>query len=242
MSDGKQSRRTVLKGSAASWGLNILSRRAVAADPPPTPWKPHSILASALYGSASLAEVLPEVSKTGANMIDLWPPPHGSQRLEIDSLGETRVKQLLNAHGVRLGSIACYGLGPFNVANEFQMVRRIAGSGVTLVTGAPGKGGAIGNELKAQIRDFLRKLAPSVAVAEATGGILSIENHTNSMIASPDSIRWVGEIFMHPVPRGVPILESLPAITAEINRARAYLESLLGEETTAHHLREGSVP
>jgi hypothetical protein len=35
------------------------------------------------------------------------------------------------------------------------------------------------------------------------------------------------EIFMHPVPRGIPILETAAAVTAEINRSRAYLEKLL---------------
>ncbi|KAA5543654.1 sugar phosphate isomerase/epimerase [Roseiconus nitratireducens] len=34
------------------------------------------------------------------------------------------------------------------------------------------------------------------------------------------------EIFMHPVPRGVPILDSTAAVTEEINRGRRYLESL----------------
>lgn len=33
-------------------------------------------------------------------------------------------------------------------------------------------------------------------------------------------------IFMHPVPRGIPILEPTAAVTEEINRARSYLESL----------------
>lgn len=35
------------------------------------------------------------------------------------------------------------------------------------------------------------------------------------------------EIFMHPVPRGIPILETAAAVTVEINRSRAYLESLV---------------
>ena len=37
------------------------------------------------------------------------------------------------------------------------------------------------------------------------------------------------EIFMHPVPRGVPILESSSAVTTEINRARDYINSCLKE-------------
>ncbi|HIG31754.1 MAG TPA: sugar phosphate isomerase/epimerase [Verrucomicrobiales bacterium] len=35
------------------------------------------------------------------------------------------------------------------------------------------------------------------------------------------------EIFMHPVPRGIPILPTAEETTAEINRGRAYLEKLL---------------
>ena len=312
MSNGRLSRRAVLGGAAATAGLRVIGSRTAAADAPAIRWQPRYILASAMYGSATLPEILPEVARTGADIIDLWPPPHGTQRQEIDTLGEERVKQLLAEHGVKLGSIACYKLGPFNLADEFRMAARIAGPGVILVTGAPGKGDATGDDLKAQIRDFLVKLAPSVAVAEETGGVIAIENHSNSMIVSPDSIRWFGElatsdrvgvalaphhlpqdgalmgalardlgpklkfvyaqqhgkgskdklpkddellqmpgrgpldfgplmrqlaamhyagpleIFMHPVPRGVPILEPLPAITAEINRARAYLEGLLG--------------
>jgi hypothetical protein len=42
-------------------------------------------------------------------------------------------------------------------------------------------------------------------------------------------MRFAGpiEIFMHPVPRGVPILPSVAEITTEINRARAHLEGLV---------------
>jgi sugar phosphate isomerase/epimerase len=35
------------------------------------------------------------------------------------------------------------------------------------------------------------------------------------------------EIFMHPVPRGIPILETAAQVTAEINRSRLYLERCL---------------
>lgn len=35
------------------------------------------------------------------------------------------------------------------------------------------------------------------------------------------------EIFMHPVPRGIPILETASDVTREINRSRKYLEGLL---------------
>jgi sugar phosphate isomerase/epimerase len=38
-----------------------------------------------------------------------------------------------------------------------------------------------------------------------------------------DYTGWT-EIFMHPVPRGIPILETTTAVTTEINRSRTYLE------------------
>lgn len=42
-------------------------------------------------------------------------------------------------------------------------------------------------------------------------------------------VKYTGwtEIFMHPVPRGIPILSSTEAVTAEINRSRTYLEKKL---------------
>jgi sugar phosphate isomerase/epimerase len=42
-------------------------------------------------------------------------------------------------------------------------------------------------------------------------------------------IRYAGyvEIFMHPVPRGIPILPTAPEITAAINKSRAYVENCL---------------
>ena len=37
------------------------------------------------------------------------------------------------------------------------------------------------------------------------------------------------EIFMHPVPRGVPILPTAKEISAAINKSRAYIEACLSE-------------
>ena len=35
------------------------------------------------------------------------------------------------------------------------------------------------------------------------------------------------EIFMHPVPRGIPILDTTAKVTEEINRARSHISSLI---------------
>lgn len=41
------------------------------------------------------------------------------------------------------------------------------------------------------------------------------------------------EIFMHPTPRGIPILPTAPEVTAAINKSRAYLESCVKELSLA---------
>jgi len=49
------------------------------------------------------------------------------------------------------------------------------------------------------------------------------------LLTALKDIRYEGwtEIFMHPVPRGIPILETAEQVTAEIVRSKTYLESLL---------------
>ena len=49
------------------------------------------------------------------------------------------------------------------------------------------------------------------------------------LVSALKKINYQGwtEIFMHPVPRGIPILEQTEAVTVEINRSRRYLEGLL---------------
>jgi sugar phosphate isomerase/epimerase len=50
------------------------------------------------------------------------------------------------------------------------------------------------------------------------------------LFAALQDIKYQGwtEIFMHPVPRGIPILETTAEVTAEINRSREYITKCLG--------------
>ena len=49
------------------------------------------------------------------------------------------------------------------------------------------------------------------------------------LLAALEKIEYSGwtEIFMHPVPRGIPILDTAAEVTAEIQRAQKYLEELV---------------
>jgi sugar phosphate isomerase/epimerase len=262
-----------------------------------------------MYGCADVAEILPEVKKIGAGAIDIWPQRHGNQREQLDELGEEKFARLLKEHGVALGCITQYKLGPFALQDEMRLAARLGCK--TIVTGAKGPRGLRGAELKAGVRGFLEKMKPHLAVAEETGVTVAIENHGNNLIESPDSLKWLAElrpsknlaialapyhlpqdeellsrlirelggcvavfyawqhgmgcmtklpkeqellqmpgrgeldftpllaalrdidyrgwteIFMHPVPRGIPILPTTREVTDEINRSRRYLVDCL---------------
>jgi len=273
----------------------------------PTPgFRLNYILASPMYGTTPLAEVLPEVKKTGATHIDIWPRQHANHREQVAEIGLDQFAEMLHEHGVGLGMITRYDLGPYGLQDEMRVLKKLGGR--VIVTGARNADGAT---LRDRVQAFVEKLRPHVALAEELGVAIGIENHANSLINEPDSLRYFAEfapskhlgialapyhlpqdeqviagliadlgehlvhfqgwqhglgcmkklpkdqellqmpgrgpldftpllralkqlnyqgfteIFMHPVPRGIPILESTAAVTGEINRARAYLEKCL---------------
>jgi sugar phosphate isomerase/epimerase len=269
------------------------------------------ILASSLYGKTKLQEILPEVRKTGAEHIDIWPLHHADQREQVEAMGHERFAALLEKNGIRLGMITRYDLGPFRLKEEMQVLRELGGS--LLIAGSRGPRDLKGPELKRAVRKFVEEMKPHVEAAAKLQVRIGIENHSNALIQSPDSLRHLAElapsphlgvalapyhlpqdpallarlienlgpglihfyawqygkgcmkklpkpeeleqlpgrgqldfkpllaalkrinyrgwteIFMHPVPRGIPILESTRKVTEEINRSRNYLEACLRE-------------
>jgi len=255
------------------------------------------VLASCLYGKTRLEEILPEVKKTGARGIDLWPLRHADQREQVEAMGHERFGELLDEHGVGLAMTTRFDLGPLKLQDEMRFVRRFGGE--LILTGfVPDRAGA---------ERFVERLAPHVEAAEELGVTLAIENHG----CEPDAIRhfaglvrsprlgvalapyWLPqepasiarliedlgpklalfyawqhgqgcmkpmpvqeqllqmpgrgpldfrpilgalrkidyrgpvEIFMHPVPRGIPVRKSISLVTEEVNRARTYLGECL---------------
>ena len=272
------------------------------------PFELNYILASCMYGTLPLAEIVPEVKKIGSERIDIWPRVHGNQREQVESMGNVAFADLLATHGVGLGVLTRFDLGPFGLAEEMAFAQEFGAS--LIVTGSEGPKDLTGEELRAAVTNFAEGLKPHIAAAEKHGITISIENHGSALIESPDSMRWLieftdsphlgialapyhlpddaalvaqliedlgqglalfyawqhgmgcheklpkeqelmqmpgrgtldfapllsalkkinytgwTEIFMHPVPRGIPILDSTADVTDEINRARHYLDQL----------------
>ena len=271
-----------------------------------TPFELNYILASCMYGTTSLAEIVPEVEKIGSEKIDIWPRVHGDQREQVESMGNEAFAALLADHGAGLGVSTRFDLGPFGLADEMAFCEEFGAS--LIVTGSKGPKDLAGEELRAAVAEFAEGLKPHIATAEQHGITISIENHSSALIESPDSMRWLieftdsphlgialapyhlpddaelvaqlitdlgpglalfyawqhgmgcheklpkeqelmqlpgrgtldfapilsalkkinfsgwTEIFMHPVPRGIPILDTTAEVTDEINRARHHLD------------------
>jgi sugar phosphate isomerase/epimerase len=309
MSDTQFTRRQFNSGLASTLTATAIGSWGNAADPPS--FRLQYIVASCMYGQAPLAEILPEVSKTGADHIEIWAAPHGNQREQIDEIGPAAFRELLQQNHVKLGSFTCFKYGIFDMQGEMQFVKDLGGD--LVICNSRGPKDLTGDELRTEVRMFADQLRPHVEHAEQVGVTIGVENHSGGLISSPDSQRWLldlipshrlgialapyhlpqdatsigrlitdlgerlvhfqawehgmgcmtklpkeqellqlphrgpldwrpilaalkkihyagrTEIFMHPFPRGIPILESTPQVTAEINAAREFLEQRLGE-------------
>jgi len=266
-----------------------------------------------MYGKLPLSEILPEVRKTGARHIDIWPEHHANQREQIQTMGHEQFVIMLKQYQVELGMITRYDLGPFDLQDEIRIVERLGGSMV--ISGSSGPRNLKGQTLKTAVRGFVEKMKPHVEAAERAGVVIGIENHANSLIDLPDAIQWFAEfspsrflgialapyhlpqnpgliadlivnlgeklihfyawqhghgchkklpkeqelmqmpgrgdldfvpiltalkkinytgwteVFMHPVPRGIPIMPTAGEVTDQINQAQNYLEKCLSKNT-----------
>ncbi len=270
------------------------------------------VLSSAMYGDMPLDRVLAEVAVTGCESIDIWRKVHATHREQIDEMGEAAFQALLKKHDTKMSVSTCYPLGPFKQDEEMRWVKKNGGTMTVCGSGGMGEKDPVGDEAKRQVQAFFEKLKPHYELAEELGVTMAIENHKNSMLSSPDSIRYfiefnpsenvgiafaphhlhdaideipklirecgkenlpffyfqeyhpsskkkmakeeelkqmpgfgsldyvpilealrevkfegLSEIFMHPMPRGIPMLDTAEEISAAINQSRAYLTKCL---------------
>ena len=92
------------------------------------PFRLRYVLSSAMYGYAPLAEVLPEVAKTGSESLDIWCKVHGDQREQAAALGDVAFAALLKQHGVKVGVSTRYPLGPLKLQDEMAWVKQHGGT------------------------------------------------------------------------------------------------------------------
>lgn len=272
------------------------------------------VLSSAMYGDMPVDTVLGEVKKAGCESVDIWRKIHATHREQIEEMGDEAFQALLKKHEIPLAVSTCYPLGPFKQDDELRWVKKNGGVMTVCGTGSMGEKNPQGAEAKKQVQAFFEKLKPHYELAGELGITMALENHGNSMLSHPDSIRYfielnpsknvgiafaphhlhdhieeipklireigneqlpfiyfqeyhpsskatmpkeeelkqlpgfgsldyvpivaalreikfsgLAEIFMHPTPRGLPVLPTAPEITAVINKSRAYLDECLAK-------------
>lgn len=144
-----------------------------------------------MYGDTALATVLEQCAKLKTQHLDVWPRRHGTQREQLDELGKAKVIQMLEKHEVEISSITRFDLGAFGLRDEFKVARSYEAG--LVVTGAGGPKGLTGQESKRAIQAFAEKLKPELDIASAESVTLTLENHSNTLLCEPDSIRWLME-------------------------------------------------
>ena len=167
-------------------------------------------ISSSMYGTFPIKIILSEAKKLKISTIDIWPRVHGDQREQIEKMGHNNFSQLLKLNNIKLGSITRYDLGPFNLQNEMKICSKLGGD--LLVCGGKGPKGLSGTELKSAIKSFADKIKPHISAAENIGIKIGIENHSNNLINTPDSLKW--------------LLELLPSKNLGIALAPYHLEAL----------------
>jgi sugar phosphate isomerase/epimerase len=180
-------RRRFLSTLAATIGGTVLGASA---------FRLRYLASSSMYGTMKLEEILPELKKIGATHLDLWPKPHGDQREQAKAMGDAAFAELLAKHGVKLGCVTRYDLGPLRLAGEMKWAAQF-GCG-TFVCGGRGPKGLKGDELRKAVQKFAEEMKPHCEVAESLGAKIAIENHANGLMESPESIRYLTEFAPSP--------------------------------------------
>jgi sugar phosphate isomerase/epimerase len=159
------------------------------------PWKLNYMISSCLYGYMDIETILAESRKNGATAIDIWPKIHGNQREQLDEMGEAKFRQLLKKYKTSLGCFTHYTLGPYALEAEIKLAKRLGAK--MIVTGAKGETGLKGDALRNEVQKFARNLQPTLEQAEQHGIVIAIENHSSTVIHTPDSIKWFLDMVPH---------------------------------------------
>ncbi|MFZ5828639.1 MAG: sugar phosphate isomerase/epimerase family protein [Planctomycetota bacterium] len=160
------------------------------------PFRLRYVLASSMFGKATLAEVAAAANRLKMPLLDLWPMPHADQRNQLDEMGIDAFRELMAKQKVGLAMTSRYDLGPFALADELRLLRDLGGG--LVITGSRGPKNVSGAEARQAVAEFIEKMKPQVAVAEQCGVTIGVENHANALIATEDSIRYLAELSPSP--------------------------------------------
>jgi len=184
--DSTISRRTLLATLGAS---ALTSSNWTSAETKSSAFKLNYMLASCMYGKLDVRKCLAQASEIGATCIDLWPPSHGNQRIQIDMIGHKPYLKACIDADVQTQMTTRYDLGPFGLSDEIEVVKQLGAKMIVC-----GSTGIRSGSLRQQVADFIDKMKPHVDIAKEAGVVIAIENHSNALIHSLDSLKYFADL------------------------------------------------
>lgn len=143
-----------------------------------------------------LEVVFSHAAASGAEAVDLWPRPYGNHREQADELGLEATRELAEKYGLRIAAISRYDLGPFRLTEEMAILKKLGGE--LLITGCGRPKPQERSDLKALVNELVRALEPLAKEAESRGVKIAIENHSSTLLANVDALRWFAELNRYP--------------------------------------------
>ena len=193
------SRREFLRTAATAGTVALLPRHAVAAAPAVDPaFKFRFVLSTNLYGTLPVADIVPEVARTGSEALDLWAGRWGNQREQVDALGHDKFAAILARHRVQVGTYTCMDPGFLKAEPHMRAMKKFGGD---MIVAGFGGGGAEtkklrGDDLRKVIRAQLERLKPAIDRAGELGVKLAIENHLNGPLEPPEGLLMLAEMLV----------------------------------------------
>jgi sugar phosphate isomerase/epimerase len=141
------------------------------------------------FASMPIEQACERIASLGFRAIDIWSAHAGCPHLDDvqKRLGPAGLKDVLAQHKLKLYAFSVYVGGYPRYA---ELLGR-AGGGVAVRASA---GACKPDELTARMKAFLESLKPEAELAEKYDSYLAIENHSDSLLCSLDSLKAFADL------------------------------------------------
>lgn len=181
---GRRSFLKLMGAAAASYAARAASTEGILKPPDAAPWQMRLSTSSIHFSQLPIEKACETIAGLGFEAIDIWSAHEGCPHLDdvASRLGPEGLKELLVKHKLRLYAFSTYQGG----YGRYAELLGKAGGGVAVQGSA---GPCKPEELGARMRQFIDGLKPLIELADKCNSYLAIENHGQSLLDSPDSLK-----------------------------------------------------
>ncbi|NLH17467.1 MAG: sugar phosphate isomerase/epimerase [Phycisphaerae bacterium] len=181
------SRRVVLKGAGLMAAMGTVPSLWADEHPqaePSRPWKMRLSASSICFMELPIEQAVEKISGLGFEGIDIWSAHEGCPHLDdiAKRLGPNGLKELLAKHKLKLFSFSVYAGG----FARYAELLGACGGGVAVQGSA---GPCKPEELAARMKQYMEELKPLAELAEKHNSILAVENHSDALLNTLDSLK-----------------------------------------------------